>query len=272
MDLALTRDVPATLDRCELSFRERQPIDVGRAREQHRDYCERLARCGLEVVRLPADDALPDCCFVEDTAVVLDELAVVTVPGAASRRGETAAVAEALGRYRRLERMAPPASLDGGDVLQVGRRLFVGRTRRSNEDGIAFLRNAVASHGYDVVPVTVTGCLHLKSAVTALDDETLLANAVWLDTAPLAAYRVIGVDPHEPAAANVLRVRGELWAHAGFPRTIDRLDQHGYRVTPVDVSEFVKAEAALTCKSLLFRRPRHPEGLPSRPSGPKDRS
>jgi dimethylargininase len=255
MHVALTREVPASLERCELSHRQREPIDLARARAQHDDYCARLQRTGLTVVRLAADEACPDCCFVEDTAVVLDELAVITMPGAASRRAETPPVAEALGRFRRVERMSLPATLDGGDVLQMGRRLFVGRSQRTNDDGIAFLRNATAPYGYDVVPVSVTGCLHLKSAVTALDDETLLANAVWLDTGPLATYRMVGVDPHEPGAANVLRVRGELWVHAGFPRTLDRLGALGYRVTPVDVSEFVKAEAALTCKSLLFRTP-----------------
>ena len=255
MDIALTRDVSPSFARCELTFLEREPIDLERAAVQHRDYCERLERAGFEVLRLPADPALPDCCFVEDAAVVFDELAVITVPGSVARRGETPAIAEALARHRHLERMSLPATLDGGDVLALGRRLFVGRTRRTNEPGIEFLRAAVAPHGYQVVPVAVTGCLHLKSAVTALDDETLLANPAWCDTTALAAGRILQVDATEPGAANVLRVRDEVWGHSGYPRTLDRLDHASYRVTPVDISEFVKAEAALTCKSILFRRP-----------------
>jgi dimethylargininase len=254
VDIALTRDVSPSIGHCELTFREREPIDLARAVAQHDDYCARLCRAGLEVVRLAADPALPDCCFVEDTAVVLDELAIVTIPGAEPRRGEVRAIADALASHRQVVRMTRPATLEGGDVLQMGRRLFVGRTSRSNAAGIDFLRRAVEPHGYHVVPMEVGGCLHLKSGVTALDDETVLANPAWVDVSPLAAYRTLRVDPREPGAANVLRVRALVWAHPGFPRTLDRLDRAGYPVTPVDISEFVKAEAALTCKSLLFRR------------------
>ena len=255
MDLALTRDVSPSIDRCELTFLGREPIDLARARAQHDDYCARLARAGLEVIRLAADPQCPDCCFVEDNAIVLDELAIVTVPGAESRRAETPAIAEALAHHRPLVRMTLPATLEGGDVLQMGRRIFVGRTARSNAAGIEFLRQATAPHGYEVIAVEVTGCLHLKSAVTALDGETVLANPDWFDATPLAAYRMLRVDPGEPGGANVLRVRAEVWGHPGFPRTLEQLDHAGYRITPVDISEFVKAEAALTCKSLLFRRP-----------------
>jgi dimethylargininase len=254
MDLALTREVSPSLGRCELTFVERAPIDLTRARAQHDDYCARLSRAGLEVIRLPADPVCPDGCFVEDTAIVLDELAIVTMPGSAPRRAETPAIAQALAPYRRVLQMSLPATLDGGDVLQMGRRLFVGRTSRSNAAGIEFLRRAVGPHGYGVVAVEVTGCLHLKSAVTALDDETILANPAWFDAAPLATFRMVQVEASEPGAANVLRVRSEVWGHPGFPRTLDRLDRAGYRITAVDISEFLKAEAALTCKSLLFRR------------------
>jgi dimethylargininase len=254
MDVAVTREVPPSLARCELSFVAREPIDLARAEAQHRDYCDGLARAGLEVIRLPADPELPDCCFVEDTAIVLDEVAVVTVPGAPSRRREVPAVAEALACHRELRRLTLPATLDGGDVLRMGRTLFVGRTARSNPAGHEALRQATSPFGYEVVAIEVSGCLHLKSAVTAVDDETVLVNPAWLDAGPLAAFRRLQVHPDEPGAANVLRVRAALWGHAGFPRTLDRLDAAGHAVTAVDVSEFVKAEAALTCKSLIFRR------------------
>ena len=251
--IAVMRGVPPTLADCELTFVEREPIDLDRAVAQHAAYAALLRSFGLEVLELPADPALPDCCFVEDVAVVLDEVALLTMPGVASRRGEIPAVEAALARFRPIEHTGLPATLEGGDVLRVGRRLFVGRSERTNEAGIARLAAVAEPLGYRVVPVTVTGCLHLKSAVTALDDERLLANPAWLDPSPLAGLGVVAVDPDEPGAANVLRVGGAVVAHPGFPRTIDRLADLGYAVRTLDVSEFVKAEAALTCKSLLFR-------------------
>jgi dimethylargininase len=251
--VAVTRGVPPTLAECELTFLDREPIDLDRAVAQHAAYADLLRSLGLEVVELPADPALPDCCFVEDVVVVLDEVALLTMPGAPSRRGEVRAVEEALARFRPLERTPLPATLEGGDVLRVGRRLFVGRSARTNEAGIARLAAVAEPLGYRVVPVTVTGCLHLKSAVTALDDERLLANPAWLHPSPFAGLGVVAVDADEPGAANVLRVGGAVVAHPGFPRTIDRLAALGYAVRTLDVSEFIKAEAALTCKSLLFR-------------------
>jgi dimethylargininase len=250
--VALMRAVPPTLGCCELTFRSREPIDLDRAVAQHAAYADLLRALGLGVVEVPADPALPDCCFIEDVAVVLDEVALLAMPGAASRRGEISAVAEALACFRALERTSLPATLEGGDVLRVGRRLFVGRSPRTNEAGISRLTAVAEPLGYRVIPVAVTGCLHLKSAVTALDDERLLANPGWVDMAPFAGLGVVPVAPEEPEAANVLRVAGLVVAHPGFPRTLDRLAKLGYAVRGLDISEFRKAEAALTCKSLLF--------------------
>lgn len=249
--VALMRGVPATLASCELTFQDREPIDIGRAIAQHAAYAALVGSLGLEVVELPADPDFPDCCFVEDAAVVLDEVALATRPGAVSRRGEVEAVAAALARYRRVETTAAPATIEGGDVLRVGRTLFVGRSSRTNAAGIARLAEVAEPFGYRVVPVAVTGCLHLKSAVTALDDERLLVNRAWLDTAPLRGHELVDVAPEEPGAANVLRVAGAVVAHAGFPRTLERISKLGYEVRTLDVSEFLKAEAALTCKSVL---------------------
>ena len=249
---ALTRDVSPALARCELTFLEREPIDVLRAAAQHRAYCEALSALGLDVVRLPGDAELPDCCFVEDNAVVVDEIAVMASMGAPSRRREVAAVEKALAADRRIATIALPARLDGGDVLVVGRRVFVGQSQRTDAAGARALASALAPFGYDVTPVAVTGCLHLKSAVTALDPETLLVNAGWIDVAPLAGYDLVAVDPAEPFAANVLAVAGRIVAHAGFDRTRALVEARGYVVHPVDVSEFVKAEAGVTCKSIVY--------------------
>jgi len=255
MDIALTRDVARSITRCELTHIARDPIDYERAVLQHRSYCDRLEALGLEVLKLPVDEAYPDGCFVEDVALVLDELAILTMPGAASRRGELAPVAQALRPFRRrIERLELPATLDGGDVLVFGRLIYAGLSARSNQAGIDALQRIVTPLDYEVVPVKVTGCLHLKSAVTALDPHTLLANRAWFDSSDFHAKDFVDVHEAEPGAANALRVRDELWAHPGFPRTFERLVKIGCPVVPMDISEFVKAEAALTCKSLLFRR------------------
>lgn len=251
-DIALMRGVPPTLADCELTWLKREPIDLGRAVAQHAAYASLLAALGLEVVELPADPAFPDCCFVEDVAVVLDEVALLTRPGAESRRGEIAGVEAALARYRRIETTPAPATLEGGDVLCVGRTLFVGSSSRTNPAGAARLSAVAEPLGYRVVPVPVTGCLHLKSAVTALDESRLLVSRGWLDPDPLAGFELVDVALEEPGAANVLRVAGVIVAHPGFPRTIDRVASLGYSVRTLDVSEFLKAEAALTCKSVLI--------------------
>lgn len=254
MDLAITRDVSPALDRCELTHLSRQPIDLARAQAQHEAYCRALGSLGLEVVRLPGDAALPDCCFIEDAAVVLDEVAILARPGAESRRGELPAVEEALRAHRTVVRIEAPGTLDGGDVLHVGRRLFVGLSTRTNQAGCLALRAAVAPFGYQVVPIAVRGVLHLKSAVTALDGATLLANPDWIDAAPFAALELVPVPKQEPHAANVLAVGGRALLHAGFRRTLELLERRGMQPLPLDMSEFVKAEAGVTCKSLLLRR------------------
>lgn len=253
-DVAVTRGVPSSIARCELTFREREPIDVDRAVTQHAGYTRLLGELGLDVVEIPADPDFPDCCFVEDVAVVLDGLAVLTRPGAASRRGEIPAIEEVLTRFRPLARVEAPATLEGGDVLAVGRTLFVGASARSNAAGLERLRELAEPRGYRVTTVPVTGCLHLKSAATALDDDCVLANPAWIDVTPFRDLDVVEVPSEEPGAANVLRVRDTIVAHPGFPRTLERVAALGYDVRPLDVSEFLKAEAALTCKSLLFRR------------------
>jgi dimethylargininase len=228
------------------------PIDVGRAREQHASYIAALASLGCTMVELGAEPELPDSVFVEDTAVVLDEVAVITRPGAASRRPEVEPVARALAQWRPCVRIESPGTLDGGDVMAVGRDLYVGRSGRSNDTGIARLADATKPYGYRVIPVSMRGCLHLKSAVTCLDPETLLVNDEWVDRAGLPALRFVAVAAEEPHAANALRV-GETVLHAASgPRTGERIEAAGYRVLPIDVSEMEKAEGAVTCCSVIF--------------------
>jgi dimethylargininase len=251
--IAFTRDVSPTLASCELTHLSRASIRVDVARAQHRGYERLLISLGCELRRVTPSPEHADAVFIEDTAVVLDELAVITRPGARSRRGEVTAVASALSPVRPLVRMKAPATLDGGDVLVMGRTILVGRSRRTNEEGIAQLRAAASPHGYEVHGVAVTGCLHLKSAVSAVSDDTVLLNPAWVDAAAFKDYRVITVDEAEPMAANVLRIAKALVCAASYPRTRARLEAHGAMVHTVDLSELAKAEGAVTCCALLAR-------------------
>ncbi|HPW55837.1 MAG TPA: N(G),N(G)-dimethylarginine dimethylaminohydrolase [Thermoanaerobaculaceae bacterium] len=252
MPVAITRQLSPSITRCELTHLEREAIDVERALAQHRRYEHTLEGLGYEVLSLPAEADLPDCVFVEDTAVVVDELAVITRPGAVSRRAETAAVAEVLAQRRPLVRIEAPGTVDGGDVLRVGRRVFVGLTGRTNEDGVAQLRGALAPFGYTVTAVAVDGCLHLKSAVTQVAPDTVLLNRAWVDSSTFAGLETIDVDPAEPSAANTLMVDGAVLVAAAYPRTAARLEKAGLLLVRLDMSELAKAEGALTCCSILL--------------------
>lgn len=251
----MTREVSAAIERCELTHLAREPIDLVAARRQHETYEQRLTDAGCTVVRLLADDDMPDSVFIEDIAVVFDELAVITRPGAESRRRETPAVAEALGQYRLLVHIEPPGTVDGGDVLLAGRRVFVGESRRTNAAGISQMAKYLAPHGYTVHLVPVTGCLHLKSAVTVVSDDTLLVNREWVPADRFRPLTVLDVHPAEPYGANALRVGGGVIYPDAFPRTAARLQAQGIEVVAVDVSELAKAEGAVTCCSLILEVP-----------------
>lgn len=249
---AITRAVSPALARCELTFLERRPMDLGRAQEQHHSYEKVLEKLGAHVISLPPEPELPDSMFVEDAALVLDELAVVLPLGTETRRKEAATVEAALARYRPIERVRLPGTMEGGDILRMDQRLFAGLSSRTNAEGIRQLSALLAPHGYEVFPVRVTGCLHLKSAVTHLGRNTLLGNRAWIDAAPFDGYDWIDVAPEEPHAANALTIGDAVILAASFPRTRERLEARGFRVTPLDISELQKAEAGLTCSSLLF--------------------
>jgi dimethylargininase len=249
MLIALTRDVAASINDCRLTHLERTPIDLDRAREQHRAYEEALRAAGCVVERLPQLDDFADSVFVEDAAVVVEELAVITRPGAESRRGETASVAAALRRHRSVVEIEAPGTLDGGDVLRNGDEVFVGISERTNEAGAEQLAMHLEPYGYFIHRVAVRGALHLKSAVTFVSDERVVLNPEWIDAAAFRAWEVIAVDPAEPFGANVLRANGTLFVSPAYPRTNARL---GVAVTELDCSELAKAEGALTCCSVIF--------------------
>ena len=275
MRIALTRPVSAGIGRCELTHLDRQPIDLHLARAQHRQYEEALAALGCRVERLPEEPDLPDAVFCEDAAIVLDELAIITRPGAASRRPETHTVARALERYRPLAAIEPPGTLDGGDVLCVGpdassgpdeasgRTLYVGLSQRSNRAAVEQMRALLSPLGYAVRGVPVRGCLHLKSAVTQVADHVLLINRDWVDGDRFDGWDRVDVDPSEPYAANALWLDGTAIVAAAYPRTRERLEARGIPVHAVDLSELAKAEGAVTCCSLVFQAETHSCTLPA---------
>jgi len=249
---AITRAVSPALADCELSFIPRQPIHLAIAQQQHHSYEKMLGQLGARVISLPAEPALPDSMFVEDPALVLDELAVIFPLGTEIRRREAATIAAALSPFRKLARLELPGTIEGGDILRIGRKLFVGLSVRSNAEGISQLAAIVAPHGYEVTGVPVTGCLHLKSAVTALDEHTLLGNRAWCESSLIKDHDWVDVDPAEPHAGNALAIGGAILFPASFARTRARIEARGFQVTSIDISELQKAESALTCSSLIF--------------------
>jgi dimethylargininase len=206
------------------------------------------------MIELPADPTLPDGVFVEDMAIVLDEIAVMTSPTPVSRRPEIDGIIPVLRHYRSIARLPAGVRLEGGDLLRMGKVLYVGLSQRTDEAGLRALHEVVGPLGYTVLPVPVHGCLHLKSACTALDHDTLLVNRSWIDVDGLGGFRTVDVPSEEPWGANVLRLPDRLLVSAAYPRTADAIARLGYRIYTLDVSELHKAEGGLTCMSLLFKR------------------
>lgn len=250
--IAVTRKVSAAMARCELTHLRRTVIDIALAREQHQAYEQMLRSLGCRIDSLAEEPELPDSVFVEDTAIALDEVAVITRPGASSRRAETAAIAAALGRYRQLVRIEPPGTLDGGDVLRVERTLYAGTSSRSNASGIEQLGSLLLPFGYRVQPVPLRGCLHLKSAVTQVSADQLLINSRYVERQQFPGMRFVEVDEAEPLGANALMLGADVIYPASYPRTAAALRRHGIRVHTVEMSETEKAEGGVTCCSLVL--------------------
>jgi dimethylargininase len=249
---AITREVSPSINDCELAFHARQPIDVAKAIAQHKAYQRCLAGLGARIVSLPAEQKLPDSVFVEDTAVVVDEVAVLSIMGAPSRRPEASSLADTLSHYRPVKFLVEPATLDGGDVLRVGRQMFVGLSQRTNREAFSQLSDILRTYDYQVQPVEVRGCLHLKSACSYIGNGTLLINRAFVDVEPFRGFKLIDVPDEEPGAANALLVKHTVIIPASFPKTRALLEHRGFRVQTIDLSELQKAEAGVTCTSLIF--------------------
>lgn len=245
--------VPSTrLEAGERTYVGHDAIDLRLARLQHAAYEDALRACGARVVQLEINRELPDCVFVEDTAIVLDELGVMMSMGAESRRGEPAGIERELRKYRPIEHVRLPAAIDGGDVVRCGRALYVGESARTNAAGVVALREIIGPRSYTVTGVPVRKCLHLKSACSALPDGSFLVNTDWIDGSPLPQDRLVPVPDTEPWSADVLVIGETIIVSDAFPKTAELLRARGWTVLPVCVSEFAKAEGGVTCMSLVF--------------------
>lgn len=249
---ALVRAVSPAMNACELTHLHREPIDIELAKRQHGVYVEKLELCGCQILEARPEPLLPDSIFVEDTAVVLPELAIITHPGAKSRQPECASVAEMLAPYRTLHHMALQYHLDGGDVLIVNKQVFIGWSTRTDKDAIRWIANLLDPYNYQVTAVPLTACLHLKSAITYLGAGRLLYNPAWVDADLFNNYQLIPVHPLEPVGANALRVRDQVIYSSAYPRTAEQLLQKGIDLHLIDNSEVLKAEGAVTCCSIIF--------------------
>jgi dimethylargininase len=251
MRLAITRDVSPRFNECEITHIDRMPIDIETAQTQHHGYVQALKELGYAVLELPAEPDLPDSVFVEDAAVILPDVALITQPGADSRKPETESIARALRPYRELVFIESPGSVDGGDVLVLGKNIYVGLSTRSNQAAIDQMNEKLGKYGYKTQGVEMHDCLHLKTAVTRVDDRTLLINRKWVDMENFEGFELIDVDTSEPFAANCLPVGDAIIFPVAFPKTSAKLVAHGYKIKPVIVDELAKAEGAVTCCSLI---------------------
>jgi dimethylargininase len=251
---AITRGVSRKIAACQLTYRSREEVNYEKATYQLERYCQLLRNWNVDLMPLAASDSYPDCCFVQDTAVVLDEVCVIASMGAPTRLGEVSEVEKLIAPYRTIQRIFAPATLDGGDVVQFGKQLFVGLSTRTNARGIAALAGIVEAFGYAVVPVAVNGGLHLTTGCGIVNDETVLLNPRWLDASAFKGLRQLHVPEEEPWAANTIRVDTAVCLEAEAPRTIDLVGPHVGTIHTLDISEFRKAEGSLSCLSLIFRQ------------------
>lgn len=220
--------------------------------EQHARYCEALDSCGLELIVLEPDPIHPDCPFVEDTAVVTGHVAVIARPGAERRRGEERAVAGILSAHRPLERIEFPGTLDGGDVLQVGKRFFIGLSDRTNDEGARQLGSILERYGYSVMAIPVGEMLHLKSGVNHAGGDTLAVTGGLAELEVFSGFDLVHVPEEEGYAANCLFVNGRLLVASGFPRALAAFEKLGREIIEIEVSEFRKMDGGLTCLSIRF--------------------
>jgi dimethylargininase len=250
--IAITRKISPRFNECEITHIDRTPIDVKVAEAQHNQYINALQELNCEVIELNAEKDLPDSVFVEDTAFILPEVAVITRPGADSRKPEIETIIQALSPYKKLIQVKEPATVDGGDVLVLGKNIYIGLSTRSTIQAVEQLNTLLKDFGYQVFGIELTDCLHLKSAVTKVDEQTLLINSNWVDANTFASFDLIEVHASEPFGANCLPTGGSIIYPYTYPKTQALLEAKGFKIKNVNLDELAKAEGAVTCCSLIL--------------------
>lgn len=254
MLIALTHTVSPNIMNGEVTFIDRKAVNYDLAVQQHDIYCQALSDCGAEVKKLSVNLNSPDSCFVEDTAIIFDEVAIITSMGISSRQHESKTIAPELDRYREIIHIELPAIIEGGDVLQIGRRVYVGLSRRTNIQGVHKLAQILKQWDYEIIPVELKNCLHLKTACTAISEEIILLNPQWVEPETFSDYKVLSVPKEEMWAANTIRVGDRILLQHGFPRTLELVSRNHNALEILNISEFSKIEAGLSCLSLIFQK------------------
>lgn len=249
---AVVRGVPGTYDRCIKPDGSRERIDVAKAGEQHGRYCSALREMGLTLVEVAPDDRFPDCCFVEDTAIVAGDTAIIARMAVPARDPETADIKKILSGYKKTRDILPPGFIDGGDVLKIGKKIYVGLSGRTNRHAVEQVRALVSEEGYRVVPVEIKGTLHLKTVCTYIGNGCVVMAPGFFDQEIFSEYRRIVVPEEETCSANCLAVNGRVLVPEGYPRTRAIIEKEGFATLAVDISEFRKGNGGLTCLSIIL--------------------
>lgn len=247
---ALVRGVPDTYDECIRTGTE--PIDVELAKQQHRKYCEALVSSGLELITVDPDDRFPDCCFAEDPAFVVGDVAFISRMGAESRRGEEEEIGKILCKYKEIKKVECPGTIEGGDVLKIDDRIFIGISQRTNLDAFEQIKRHLSPLGYDVLSVKAKDLVHLKSDCAYIGEGCVVVHPGGFDAGVFDGYNTLIVPDEEAYAANCLALEGRVLVSDGYPQTRRLIEEADFATIPIEMSEFRKGEGALTCLSILF--------------------
>ena len=251
-EFAIVRGIPNTFQDCVTISHNTPKINVELARQQHETYCTTLEQLGLKLIRIEADDALPDCCFTEDIAIVFNDLAIITSPGTPSRVAETVEMEKIVAPLKKIYHLSPPATLDGGDVLKIDKKIFIGNSLRTNEEAIKQVAAIINPKGYEVIGVKIWNTLHLKSVCTYLGNGCIILAEGYLDDKIFSQYDKIILPKEEAYCANCLVVNGKVLISKGFPKTKSLIEAKEFSVIEMEISETKKADGALTCSSIIF--------------------
>jgi dimethylargininase len=249
MKYAIVRPPPPSFKRCISSHPLHSKLDLAVALKQHQEYCNVLSNLGLELIELPIDHHHPDSCFVEDTAVIFRDRAIITRMAKESRRGEDAEIEEVLRKYKHLKHIEPPATIEGGDVIHLPNSLISGVTERTNKEGIKQASEWLRTH---IEVIEDTSIVHLKSHITLLDNVTIAVTERFAEHPLLRDYHRLIIPKDEEYAANTLAMNDVVLMSSQHPKSMKLVRDEGFEVIPVNVSEFEKCEGALTCLSILF--------------------